>query len=162
MNDWRQTGADLEEEWIRQRQNLPEKLEQHIQRVSEAMPMLGAVIRHNRGQADAIQKVLRGDDPLTADDRETLAKFLDGEFRSEDPTSGRPKSNERWVAMKAMEFYSEWKALNRRIGSSDHGHADEMKEGAINFVIRALVPAYLPIDAAKARECMERDKSRRN
>jgi hypothetical protein len=124
--------------------------------------MLRAVVAHRRGEVSAIPTLLRSAQPLTADDRETLAHFLEGGF--EDPhTAGRHKSNERWVAMVADRFLRDWQEVAKRMSISTYGKVPDMRDQAIEFVINEFLPAETSINRDATIDYMtKRPKQRRN
>ena len=137
-------------------------MRRHLSTVEAQAPMLRAVISHRRGDPKAIPRLLRSNHRLTPDDQQTLAHFLEGGF---DPPqkAGRPKSDERWVAMQADIFLAEWRDVAKTLDVSTYGKAENMRATAIEFIVEEFVPSARPINREAVIGYMtKRGKVRRN
>ena len=157
----RQIGRDLADEWNRQRKFGAESYKRHIAYLAERMPMLSAVVQYNRGNKTAITEFLRSDRPLTSDDRETLAQFLEGKFDHEKKV-GAPKGNVRWVAMTVRKFLSEWKEIAVRADVKTYGQTADMTAFAIDYVLTEVLPDGVQVLEDAVWEQLKRSKSRQN
>ena len=96
------------------------------------------------------------DRPLPWMFRRHLRDYFRGAFSSK---RGAPRDDLRDLFLSYVEqFYREWREENDRLGVSDWGHRDEMKDEAIRFT-QERYP--LSIDPEKVRDLMKRPRSRR-
>jgi hypothetical protein len=128
-----------------QREFPPELLEA-IRKAPEPGPgMMWTVARRKKGLSDEfvaaldactdsdmspLADYLLSDKPLSKEERRVIARKLPKR------TSGRPKDHQlRAAASVACMFYNAWRSRNKKLAASDHGHCDEMKGLAAQWMV---------------------------
>jgi len=138
VTDWRDIGEGLKDQWRRMHDGLDRRVSDHFARVERDAPMLFAVIQARRGNPAAIPALLRSNVPLKADDRETLAFYLEGGFEGSPRGPGAPKGLATQIAGKTGRFVDEWKDICRQNHISTHGATDDMRGEAAEFICSEL------------------------
>jgi hypothetical protein len=191
---WRENGEALRAHWHKKiegikRELLPPRIEELADRLSETMArkvgrgwawtiasrrpdiaepeFLDALDASSQDDMSPLAAYLASEKPLGPKERERLAKFLPKPAKM-----GRPKNHQlRGAAKMAVMFYREWRSMNQRMGTKDHGHADEMKCYAVEAVVEDLFtynkemekrsPQEFEDFTRQVRELMDKQKSLR-
>ena len=146
--DWHENGERLRKSW---RDGVIKKLHKEtpvdfIRSLPEPGPgMMWTVERRREGLSDEfvaaldassdsdmspLADYLASDKPLSPEERRVLARRLPKR------TTGRPKNTQlRAATSVACMFYEEWRASNKKLRISDHGHCDDMKGYASKWVV---------------------------
>jgi len=91
---------------------------------------IDALEASREGDMSPLADYVASDKPLTKEERELVSRKL---FRRK---QGRPMNAQlRGAATLAGMFYSEWRRLNKKLCTPDHGHCDEMKECSAQWIV---------------------------
>lgn len=115
-----------------------------------------ALVRSAQGDSTQLIEFLLSEEELSLseDKRQHLAKVLKHAYWK--PRRGRPKDSEaRHAAMIAMHLYELWRYANKRLGFSDRGHCNEMKDESCRYAL-----ALIEFDHKKIRVTDSRAKFR--
>jgi len=146
---WRENGDDLRRAWRQrvlrglQRDDVPVDLfrkfpdpppgwEWTAKRYKEGLSpeFIDALEASSEGDMSPLADYVASEKPLSKGERELVSRKLTTR------KSGRPKNAQlRGAATLAGMFYSEWRRLNKKLCTRDHGHCDEMKECSAQWMV---------------------------
>lgn len=154
--DWREVGRQLRQEEERFGERMDTIEDPDESRLNAEF--VHALLLAARGNTTPIVECLRSDRPLPEFFRKHLRDYFRGKFSR---GRGQPRDELLHLAASdALNFYRLWRAKNDRLGISDWGHRNAMKDEAIRF-IQERYPVFEGIDAEKVRDLMDRPRSRR-
>ncbi len=158
MTDWRETGRQIYERQVLERQ------ERHAKRTavkrSPDADLFGALLLSSLGNSALLVEYLRSGRKLSlaAESRRHLARVIEHQNRK--PKVGRKiNKTARYLALGAIAFYREWKVANQNAGISNWGLRNDMRDESCRYVLElhGWTASYETV-----RELMDRPKSRRN
>ena len=135
---------------------------------SRHAPFWATVVEFQAGDPFALAEYLRSDCPLSAFDREFLAKIVEetivrGQFWK--PWRGRRKKpGVRTGTYWALEFYDVWRAVNKKRGVNDYGRRRYMRDEAAKVAIeylRVRNKNFPAVRISTVQDMMGRPKARR-
>ena len=162
--DWWDVRRQLQKEWLAELGQIPMPSAAELQALRQTWEasLTYACLAYLDGDPSLLLAYLRSGRSLSSQQARDLADCLeDQQGKPQARQRGRVKDTGRhFVTRTAKQFYLDWQRLNKELGISSWGHAEDMKKEGIRFVREEYLPQFSFVDADAALDLISRPKSR--